>query len=122
MTRTAMSDRRSKFSSHKRRNGVTVKLNTVTVRRMVDDILKTLYGTNHYGQLRYFFDCSSMNCIQEAAESFLEQFWHDLEHHSIRNNRQITVRDVHLWKRRHNFKVRVKKNELSLCKLFESRK
>ena len=121
MTRTSSSvDRRSVCSgSLKRRNRVTVKLNTTTVRTMVDDVLKKLYGLTPYGQLRYFLDSSAIISLQEAAETVLENMWHDLEEQSIRTNLKITVRDVHLWKRKHDFKVRVKKNDLSLCKIFE---
>ena len=123
MTRTVRSDRGSKNSgSYKRRNRVSVKLNTSTVRTMVDDILKKLYGITPYGQLRYFLDSTAMISLQEAAETFLENMWHDLIHQSIKTNLKITVRDVQLWKRKHDFKVRVKKNELSLCKIFECRK
>ena len=123
MTRTVRSDRGSKNSgSYKRRNRVSVKLNTSTVRTMVDDILKKLYGITPYGQLRYFVDSTAMISLQEAAETFLENMWHDLIHQSIKTNLKITVRDVQCWKRKHDFKVRVKKNELSLCKIFESRK
>ena len=120
MTRTASSDRRSKCSgSRKRRNRVVVKLNTTTIRTMVDNILKTLYGVTPYGQLRYFLDSSAIISLQEAAETVLENMWHDLEEQSIRTNLKITVRDVHLWKQKHDLIVRVKKNDLSLCKIFE---
>ena len=72
MTRTVRSDRGSKNSgSCKRRNRVSVKLNTSTVRTMVDDILKKLYGITPYGQLRYFVDSTAMISLQEAAETFL---------------------------------------------------
>ena len=123
MTRTAGSNRRSKrCGSRKRRNRVVVKLNTTTIRTMVDNILKTLYGVTPYGQLRYFLENSAIMSLQGAVETFLENMWHDIEQQSIRTNHKITVRDVKLWKRRHDFKVRVKKNELSLCNIFESHK
>ena len=120
MTRTSSSDRRSVCSgSRKRRNRIAVKLNTTTVRTMIDDVLKKLYGLTPYGQLRYFLDSSAIISLQEAAETVLENMWHDLVEQSIRTNLKITVTDVHLWKQKHDLIVRVKKNDLSLCKIFE---
>ena len=100
----------------KRRKRVTIKLNTTAVRRMVNDILKSLYGKIPNGQVRYFVDDSAIISLQEAAETFLENMWHDLNQQSMKTKLNITVRDVQLWKRKHD----IKKNNLSLCNIFGS--
>ena len=97
---------------------------------MVNNILKTVYGTTPCGQLHYSFQSTALHSMQEATESFLENMWGQLEHmiRSSDNNddecarHTMTLRDVQLWKRAHDFKLRFKKNDLSLCEVFESHK
>ena len=105
---------KTKVHSRKR---VTVKLNSFTVKKMIRDIVKDVYGTTSYGQLRCSFDDTAVDSLQEAAESFLENMWEQLRHTS--DNSVVTVRHVQLWKRENNFKLRLKRSNLSLCQLFK---
>ena len=72
-------------------------------------------GSFDYGQLRYYFNDTALNSLQEAAESFLENMWEQLR--DISDN-DITIQHIQTWKRDTGFKIRVKNNNLSLCKLF----
>ena len=98
-----------------KRKRVTIKLNTLTVHEMVQDILHKLYGTTSYGQ-RFWFHDTALDSLQEAAERFLENMWDHLR--QLSDNNVVTVGHMHLWKRQTNFKPRFKSNTLSLCKIF----
>ena len=62
----------TKSKVHRRYPRVVAKLNTLTVKKMVQDIINKLCGTKPYGQLRYYFNDTALNSLQEAAESLLE--------------------------------------------------
>ena len=82
----------------------------------------TLYRGPH-GQLHYSVNDVALQSLKEGVESFLERMWEQLMTMTIvRNSRTntITLRHVQLWKRITDFKLRFKKNDLSLCKLFKS--
>ena len=100
----------------RKRVAVTVKLNPLTVKKMINDIIKNVYGTTSYGQLKYYFDDGAMKSILESAESFLEDMWEQLRH--ISHNSVVMIPHIQLWKRETNFKLRFKKNNLSLCVMF----
>ena len=100
-----------------RRKRVTVKLNSFTVTKMVENIINDIYGTTSCGQSRYSFDDVDLNSLQEAAESFLEDMWEQLRH--LSNNSVVTVQHIQSWKRETDFKLRLKKSNLSLCELFK---
>ena len=98
-----------------KRKRVTIKLNSLIVNKMVQDILKKVYGTTHYGQ-RYYFNDVALKSLQEAAERFLENMWKQLR--QLSHNKVVTIQHIHLWKRETDFKPRFKVNNLSLCKIF----
>ena len=98
-----------------KRKRVTIKLNSLIVNKMVQDIMKKVYGTTHYGQ-RYCFDDVALKSLQEAAERFLENMWDQLR--QLSRDNVVTIEHIHLWKRVTDFKPRFKKNTLSLCKIF----
>ena len=99
-----------------KRKRVQIKLNTLTVNKMVQEILHRLYGTAPYGRC-YGFDDTALSSLQEAAESFLEKMWEQLREFS--QNQTVTIQHIHLWKQKTDFKLRFKKNNLSLCKIFK---
>ena len=98
-----------------KRKRVTIKLNSLIVNKMVQDILKKVYGTTHYGQ-RYYFNDVALKSLQEAAERFLENMWE--QSRQLGHDNVVTVEHVKLWKRETDFKPRLKKNTLSLCRIF----
>ena len=106
--------RMTKTKVHQRTR-VTVKLNSFTVKKMVQDIINKLCGTKPCGQLQHYFNDTALNSLQEAAETFLENMWEQLLDMS---DNEVTVQHVQLWKRDTGFKLRVKNNDLSLCELF----
>ena len=105
----------TKTKVRRRTPRVVIKLNTLTLKKMVQGIINKLCGTRPYGQLRYYFNDTALNSLQEAAESFLENMWEQLR--DISDN-DITIQHIQTWKRDTGFKIRVKNNNLSLCKLF----
>ena len=104
----------TKTKSHKRKR-VTIKLNKLIVNKMIRDITNELYGNTSYG-LSYRFEDAALNSLREAAERFLENMWEQLR--EISNDNVVTIQHVHTWKRTTDFKPRFKKNNLSLCKIF----
>ena len=90
------------------RKRVTIKLNSLVVNKMVQDIMK------NYGQ-RCHVNETALNSLKEAAERFLENMWKQLR--EISNDNVVTIQHVHTWKRTTDFKPRFKKNNLSLCKM-----
>ena len=94
---------------------VVVKLNPMTFKRMINDIIKKLYGTGSCGELKYCFHDAGLNYLNEAAESFLENMWEQLRGMS---DNEITTEHIQRWKRDTGFKLRVQNNRLSLCALF----
>ena len=106
---------KTKVHSRRRRRRVTIKLNSLIVHKMVQDIMNDLYGTTFYGQ-RFYFDDPALKSLKEAAERFLENMWDQLLQLSLDN--VVTIEHIHLWKRVTDFKPRFKKNTLSLCKIF----
>ena len=62
---------------------VVVKLNPMTFKRMINDIIKKLYGTGSCGELKYCFHDAGLNYLKEAAESFLENMWEQLRGMSV---------------------------------------
>ena len=82
---------------------------------MIQYIINNLCGTKPCGQLQHYFNDTALNSLQEAAESFLENMWEQLLDMS---DNEVTIQHVQLWKRDTGFKLRVKNNNLSLCKLF----
>ena len=97
-----------------KRKRVTIKLNSLIVNKMVQDILNKTHGTASYGQ-RFCFDDTAFNSLQEVAERFLENMWDQLV--LLSHDNVVTVEHIHLWKRVTDFKPRFKKNTLSLCKI-----
>ena len=91
------------------RKRVTIKLNSLVVNKMVQDIM------NNYGQ-RCYVNETALNSLQEAAERFLENMWKQLR--QLSHNKVVTIQHIHLWKRETDFKPRFKVNNLSLCKIF----
>ena len=100
----------------RKRVTVRVKLNSLTVKKMINDIIKDVYGTTSFGQLKYFFDDKAMKSILESAELFLENMWEQLRH--LSHNGVVTIHHIQSWKQETNFKLRFKKNNLSLCTMF----
>ena len=103
---------KTKVSKRKR---VTIKLNSLVVNKMVQDIMNKLYGTTSYGR-SYSFDDTALNSLQEAAERFLENMWEQLR--QLSDNNVVRIQHIRLWKRETDFKPRFKENNLSLCKIF----
>ena len=99
-----------------KRKRVSIKLNSLIVNKMVQDIMKKVYGTTHYGQ-RYCFDDVALKSLQEAAERFLENMWEQLR--QLSHDNVVTVDHFQLWKRVTDFKPRFKQNTLSLCAIFQ---
>ena len=62
-----------------RRRTVSVKLNMLTFQDMVKDVVRDIYGTGPYGQLRYHFQSTALLSLQEGAESFLEDMFEQLK-------------------------------------------
>ena len=91
------------------RKRVTIKLNSLVVNKMVQDIM------NNYGQ-RCHVNETALNSLKEAAERFLENMWKQLR--QLSHNKVVTIQHIHLWKRETDFKPRFKVNNLSLCKIF----
>ena len=110
MTRTRIHTRK--------RVKATVKLNPFTVKKMINEIIRDVYGTTSYGQLKYHFDDKAMKSTLESAESFIENMWEHLLH--LSNNDVVTIHHIQSWKRETNFKLRFKKNNLSLCDIFNT--
>ena len=104
---------KTKFNKRKR---VIVKLNPLTVKKMVNDIIKNLYGTTSCGQFQYRFHDTALKSLLESAESFLEDMWEQVR--QLTHNNVVTVQHIRSWKRETDFKLRFKKINLSLCELF----
>ena len=104
----------TKTKCHKRKR-VSIKLNTLIVDNMVQDIMDKLHGSSSHGRC-YGFEDTALKSLQEAAERFLENMWEQLR--EISNDNVVTIQHVHTWKRTTDFKPRFKKNNLSLCKIF----
>ena len=108
--------RMTKTTVNKRKR-VTVKLNPLTVKRMVHDIIKNVYGPTTCGQFQYHFNDTAMKSLLQSAESFLEDMWEQTR--QLTHNNVVTVQHIRLWKRETDFKLRFKKNNLSLCEIFK---
>ena len=104
---------KTKVSKRKR---VTIKLNSLTVNKMVQNILNKTYGSASFGQ-RFCFDDTAFKSLQEAAERFIENMWDELL--QLSQDNVVTIEHIHLCKREVDFKPRFKKNNLSLCKIFK---
>ena len=90
---------------------------------MVRDIVEDIYGKTSSGQSAYRFQSTALLSLQEGSESFLEEMWEQLKDIALFGGRTtIELRDVMLWKRTTDFKLRHKKCGLSLCEVFESLK
>ena len=108
---------------HKGNRGrrLTVTLNRNTFQNMVNGIVRDVYGTSLSGGTRYRFQSQSLLKLQEGAESFLENMLEqvqDIAAHAGREN--VLPRDVMLWKRTTDFKIRHIRSNVSLCSMFES--
>ena len=99
------------------RKRVVVKLNPTTFKQMVHDITKDIYGTGSYGELQYCFHDTAVTSLRQASQLFLEDMWEHVRHLSNNHNNVVTVQDIRLWKRVTDFKLRFKRNNLSLCEL-----
>ena len=86
---------------------------------MLNDIVTKLYG--HLEGRPYTFDDSSVQSLQQAAESFIQTMWKQVKEIMIQdNNRQIVDKnDFDMWKNTTGFKLRVQSRRGSLCDLFE---
>ena len=98
-----------------KRKRVSIKLNTLRVKNMVHDIMDKLYGRTPYGR-GYGIEDTALKSLQESAERFLEDMWEQLR--DLSNDNVVTIEHVHTWKRTTGFKPRFKKNNISLCEIF----
>ena len=86
--------RMTKTQTVNKRKRVIVKLNPMTVKQMVHDIMKDLHGISSCGELQYGVHDTALTSLMQAAESFLENMWEQVRHPT--HNDVVTVQHIRL--------------------------
>ena len=124
MTRTKNTRKTSRKINRRRHRydvDLSVKINDIQFQQMVKQVVKDIYGVTMTGGTHYCFQSDALRTLQDAAESFLEDFWNqirDIANHAGRE--RMIPSDVDVWYRTTNFKVKHPKSSMSLCSLFNS--
>ena len=105
----------------RRKRRVSIKLQPRMFQSLVEQTVKDVYGVTNYGYPRYCIQSRGLSTLQEAAESFLEDMWGQVKDIAVHSGRQnVLARDVMVWKRITDFKLKHIRSDKSLCEMFDS--
>ena len=105
----------------RRKRRVSIKLQPRMFQSLVEQTFKDVYGVTNYGYPRYRIQSRGLSTLQEAAESFLEDMWGQVKDIAVHSGRQnVLARDVMVWKRITDFKLKHIRSDKSLCEMFDS--